>query len=52
MNKILIPLPELELQTNIVSRIDQELTAISANKKLIESFEKRIKDRIAKVWGE
>jgi type I restriction enzyme M protein len=52
MNKILIPLPDLELQTKIVSRIDQELTAIKANEMLIESFEKQVKNRIAKVWGE
>jgi type I restriction enzyme M protein len=52
MNKIKIPLPGHELQTDIVNRIDQEVTAVLANKKFIESFEQRIKDRIAKVWGE
>ena len=52
MNKIPIPLPDLDRQTIIVEWIEQELIAIEANKKLISSFEMKTRDRIAKVWGE
>lgn len=50
--KILIPLPPLNIQCQIINRIDQELSIVHANKQLIEIFEQKIKDRIAKVWGE
>jgi len=47
-----IPLPDIKTQRRIVSQIEKEQELINANKQLIEIFEQKIKDRIAKVWGE
>ena len=47
-----IPLPALTIQRQIVIQIEKEQNLVNANKQLIEIFEKKIKDRIAKVWGE
>jgi type I restriction enzyme M protein len=47
-----IPLAPLADQKHLVSEIDKEQTSVDANKYLIETFEKKIKDCIAKVWGE
>ncbi len=48
---IKIPLPPHETQKLIVAQIEKEQELINANKQLIEIFEQKIKDRIAKVWG-
>ncbi|GAX61633.1 restriction endonuclease S subunits [Candidatus Scalindua japonica] len=48
----LVPLPPLEIQHQIVEEIEKELALVNANKQLIDIFEQKIKDRIAKVWGE
>lgn len=47
-----ISLPSIKTQEQIVSRIEKEQELVNANKQLIELFEQKIKDRIAKVWGE
>lgn len=47
-----IPLPDPETQHQIVVQIEREQELINANKQLIEIFEQKIKDRIAKVWGD
>jgi type I restriction enzyme M protein len=47
-----IPLPPLETQQKIVAEIEAERELVGANKKLIEIFEKKIKDKIGEVWGE
>lgn len=52
LNSILIPLPDYETQKQIVERIEREQELVNANKELITIFEQKIKDRIAKVWGE
>ena len=46
-----IPVPDEKAQRQIVDQIEKEQTLVNANKKLIEIFEQKIKDRIAKVWG-
>ncbi len=46
-----IPLPPLDVQKQIVSQIEEERKLIDSSKKLIEIFEKKIKDKIAEVWG-
>lgn len=46
-----VPLPDLETQHQIVAQIEKEQELVNANKQLIEIFEQKIKDRIAKVWG-
>jgi len=48
---ITVPLPSIKTQRQIVSQIEKEQTLVNGNKKLIEIFEQKIKDRIAKVWG-
>lgn len=36
----------------IVEQIEKEQSLVNANKELIEIFEKKIKNKIGKVWGE
>jgi len=38
-------------RTEIVTRIEEEEKLVDANKKLIELFEGKIKEKIAEVWG-
>ena len=52
IKKLKIPLPPLSVQQEIVARIEAEQEMINANKKLIEIFEQKIKDKIGEVWGE
>jgi DNA replication initiation complex subunit (GINS family) len=42
---------KIETQRQIVAQIEKEQALVNANKQLIEIFEQKIKDRIAKVWG-
>jgi len=51
ISKTLIPLPHIDIQRQIVSRIENEQALVNANKELIVIFEGKIKERIAKVWG-
>jgi type I restriction enzyme M protein len=51
-SSIQIPLPPLEIQQQIVEQIEREQALVNANKELIALFEQKIKDRIARVWGE
>lgn len=46
-----IPLIPLEIQLEIVTKLEKEQDLVNANKKLIEIFEQKIKDRIGRVWG-
>ena len=52
LNRIRIPIPSLEIQEMIVAEIESGRELVEANKKLIEIFEKKIKDKIREVWGE
>lgn len=52
VSEIKIPLPPLEIQKQIVAQIEEEQKLVEANKKLIELFEQKIKDKIKEVWGE
>jgi type I restriction enzyme M protein len=52
MKRIPIPLPPLKTQEKIVAEIESERELVEANKKLIEIFKKKIKDKIGEVWGE
>lgn len=51
IKKLQIPLPSISIQREIVSQIESEQEIINANKKLMEIFEQKIKDKIADVWG-
>jgi len=46
-----IPYPPIDTQREIVIQIEAEQEIVNANKKLIEMFEQKIKDKIAEVWG-
>ncbi len=52
LKSLLIPLPSIEIQDKIVNELEKELHFIDSNKELISIFEKKIKDKIASVWGE
>lgn len=50
--QIKLPLPNIDTQKEIVTRIEKEMVLVNASKQLIELFEQKIKERITKVWGE
>lgn len=52
IKQIRIPLPSLKIQKEIVAKIEEEQKLVDSNKKLIEIFEGKIKDKIGEVWGE
>jgi restriction endonuclease S subunit len=47
----IIPLPDLAIQEQIISDIENELDIIEKNKEIVTIFEQKIKDRIAAVWN-
>ena len=47
-----IPLPAIDIQEQIIQRIEEEIKVIEGNKKLIEIYTQKIQDRINKVWCE
>lgn len=47
-----IPTPPIGEQKQIVAELEAEQKLIDANKKLIETFQAKIKSKIAEVWGE
>ena len=51
VNNLKVALAPLETQRQIVAQIEKEQALVNANKQLIEIFEQKIKDMIAKVWG-
>lgn len=52
LKELKIPLPSLEVQKQIVADIGKEWLIVTANKQLIEIFDNKIKNLIAKVWEE
>lgn len=52
LSSVHIPSPLLAIQQNIVAEIEEEQALVQANHQLITRFEQKIKDRIARVWGE
>ncbi len=51
ITSIKIGIPAIEIQKEIVARIEEEQKLVDGNKKLIELFEGKIKEKIAGVWG-
>ena len=47
-----IPLPSLEVQKEIVSKIETERKAVDSFRELIKTYEEKIKREIDKVWEE
>jgi type I restriction enzyme M protein len=52
IRSIEIHLPPLEIQKQIVEKIEAERQIVEANKKLIEIYQQKIKSKIAEVWGD
>jgi len=43
-------LPPLEIQQQIVNKLDEEVLIVKQNRRMIEIFEQRIKEKINEVW--
>jgi len=52
LKTITIPLPDFDTQKKVVDTLNNEISLINSNKLLISLHEQKIKDRIAKVWGD
>jgi len=52
LKQIKVPTPPLSTQQEIVAQIEAEQEIVNSNKKLIQIFEQKIKDKISEVWGE
>ena len=52
LSKTVLKVPDIETQRMIMAKIEEEMTIVEQNKRLIEIYEQKIKDRIAEVWGE
>jgi type I restriction enzyme M protein len=48
--KIKIPVPNIDIQQQIVAQIEKEQQLVDANKQLIQIYEQKIKSKIAEVW--
>ncbi len=51
LKEMKIPMPSIKKQRQIIAQIEREQALVNANQQLIEIFEQKIKERIAKVWG-
>mgnify|MGYP000442164433 CR=1 FL=1 len=49
--KIKIPNPNRENKNNIINQILEERKIIEGNKKIIEKFNQKVRDRINKIWS-
>ena len=47
-----IHIPSVDVQKKIVDSLNVEISMVEQNKRLIEIFRQKIKDKIAEVWGE
>jgi len=45
-------LPPIEIQHEIVDKLEAEQKIINANKKLVEIYQQKIKSKLAEIWGE
>lgn len=52
IKQIQIPVPPIDVQSDIVEKTIEEMKIIDQNKHLIEIFEQKIKDKISEVWGD
>lgn len=52
ISDLVIPIPPMEVQLQIVQKVIKELKIVEQNKCLIEIFQQKIKNKIAEVWGE
>ena len=52
LSKTKLAVPSIEIQRQIVSGFEEEMAIVDQNKRLIEIFQQKIKEKIAEVWGE
>ena len=52
LSDIEVPLPSFQIQQDLAVEISAEQGLIDSNRKLIERFERKIQDAVARVWGE
>lgn len=52
LKEIQFPKVELKTQQQIIAEINEEMAIVAQNKRLIEIFEQKIKNKISGVWGE
>ena len=45
-----LPLPPLEIQREIVGRIERERAIVESNRELIRLYEEKVKKVIERVW--
>lgn len=51
LKEVLVPVPPLETQKEIIAELDEELAIIQSNKRLVEIYQQKIADRISEVWS-
>ena len=51
ISRVKVPVPSLGEQNRIVNQVRVELGIVEQNKRLIEIFQQKIKDKIAEGWG-
>ena len=51
IRELCVPFPSIEIQNEIVAKINEEMVIIEQNKRLIEIFEQKINAKINEVWG-
>ena len=52
MRRIEISMPDVDRCEAIVALLEEELSIVEQNKRLISIFEKKIQDKLSEVWGE
>jgi len=52
IKNLVIPMPDIETQEKKVMDVLNEEKMIESNNTLVKTFQEKIKNRIAKVWGE
>lgn len=52
LKDVVIPVPPVDVQYSVCCAINEEMSIIKQNQRLIEIFQQKIKDTIAEVWGE
>ncbi len=52
LSKTQLAVPSISIQREIANNFEEEMSIVEQNKRLIEIFQQKIKDKIAEVWGE
>lgn len=51
LNRIKIPIPPTKALEKLIDEINEEITTVEANRKLVKIFSNKIADRVSKIWG-